>query len=363
MTVDVVLALGTRPEVIKMAPVKIALERRSVATEVWTTGQHEHLADLAATTFGLEFAKNLRATPATPGLNELWSATVTAFGDALRLAKPRLVVVQGDTTSGVACAVAASNERTAVAHVEAGLRSHDVRNPFPEETNRKIIGQIAEIHFTPTRAATENLMREGADRSSIEQVGNTSIDAAVQTHNAAAAPGLFGSVGGQRILVTLHRREALDEDLGAYVSSICDYLRSTAGVSALWPLHPNPRIRREINAVRGASDLIKIVEPLSYEQMIATLRETDVLVTDSGGLQEEASLFGIHTLVCRKATERMEAVDSGSAFLAPTSDQLRALLSQARLVRGTGELQLPTPFGDGAAATRIAKRIDAWISR
>jgi UDP-N-acetylglucosamine 2-epimerase (non-hydrolysing) len=350
----IAVVYGTRPEAIKLAPVVDALRMRGADVSVVWTGQHKTLTSgvdlvpdrslhlMAPNQSPAEFVNNCSAT-----LFRMWT----------RKEKPSRVVVQGDTATAFAAALTAFHLQIPVAHVEAGLRSGDLASPFPEEGYRRMISQIAYKHYAPTEDAAFNLRNSGISPSCIEVTGNTGIDAAL-----ASAKRDGNAVGdAPYVLVTLHRRESFGEPM----RNVCQAIKYLAGtldqegnpLSFVLPMHPNPAVREVIRDELCDVPFVSLIEPMAYDDLNATLRGAWCVLTDSGGIQEEAPTFGIPCLIARETTERPEALESGSAKLVGLDTQRIVVAIQELRLFPDIYRRMAVPrsiFGDGHAAERIA---------
>jgi UDP-N-acetylglucosamine 2-epimerase len=363
-----VLALfGTRPEAIKLAPVVRALRARPERFECLaaSTGQHRELVARALDAFGLAPDVQLDAMASAGSLGRL---TARLFGDLdglLESARPDWVVVQGDTTSAMVGAVAAFYRRIKVAHVEAGLRTGDRHAPFPEEVNRTFIGRVADLHFAPTPRAAANLRAEGVDDSAVLVTGNTAVDALLwaaerlgEAPPAGLGPELLAALEGRRlVLATCHRRESFGPALEGICRALGEVARRHPDVVVAYPVHPNPSVREPAHRLLGGEPRVALLDPLPYPAMVWLLRRCHCVLTDSGGLQEEAPTFGKPVLVLRDATERPEAVEAGCARLVGVSAgsivaAAAGLLGDPSAYRAMSGAR--NPFGDGRAGLRIA---------
>ncbi len=359
---SVLVVAGTRPEIIKLVPVVHALAHGgSMSVRFCHSGQHEELGQSVLEAAGIAPDERL-LRPVAPDIGALVAGLTTSIGAALDRQRPRVVVVQGDTATALAGAMAAFHRQIPVAHVEAGLRSGHIGRPWPEEGYRRMISRIAHWHFAPTRAAAQALVEEGVDEPFVEQVGNTVIDAlywAMGRIDADDALGCGGRAparaGGQTavVLATVHRREHAEGDLRA----IAEGLRALVArekVELVLPLHP--RAENEVlRDLLGRMPRIHIVEPLGYFAFLRVMRAARLIVSDSGGVQEEATALGRSLLVLRSETERPEALMAGTARLVGADTDLLLDEAQAALARPAPE---PSQvFGDGQAARRIASRL------
>jgi UDP-N-acetylglucosamine 2-epimerase (non-hydrolysing) len=350
---NILIVSGTRPEIIKLAPVYHALRESPWARVQWLhTGQHAEMAtqifdcfdvkpDVSLTRIGsslLEFSTGCRQQLEAVMSGQDWS----------------LVIVQGDTESAFQGALAAFYHRIPVAHVEAGLRTYNLNRPFPEEGLRQMISRLAQFHFAPTQGAQAALQAEGIADAKIHLTGNTVIDAqrwACKRHD------IRRSVPGRgHLLVTVHRRENWGQDVAEICHAIAEIAQLQPELDVLFPVHLNPVIQKPVNAILGGLPNVRLTPPLDYTQMQQALVDACLLLTDSGGLQEEAPTFGVPVLVLREETERPEAVDAGCALLIGATrslivrETLRLLNDPAAYARMA---QAGNPFGDGAASQRI----------
>ena len=362
----VLVAVGTRPEAIKLAPVIAALARRGAPTFLLSTGQHHEMLAQALAALGLEPDRDLAVMRPDQSLAALSASLLTAADALLAEVEPSWVVVQGDTTTVAMVALAAFYRGLRVAHVEAGLRTGDRRDPFPEEMNRTLLGHLADLHLAPTPKAREHLLAQGVDPAAVHVVGNTVIDALFAMRERVRDRSLadFGlgfdlPPGRRLVLVTLHRRESF----GAGLRAVCRGLRRLAEemageVEIVYPVHLNPNVREAAGEVLAGVPGVRLVEPLDYAAFVTLLTSATLVVTDSGGVQEEAAALGIPLLVTRRTSERPEALDAGVAELVGTDpDRLattaRRLLTDPALY---AERAVPTDaFGDGRAGERIAE--------
>ena len=362
---------GTRPEAIKLAPVVRELSARpNFHCKVCVTGQHRELLTQVLDLFDLRPDWNLAIMRPNQDLAYLTGAALSGVGQILDAFRPERVIVQGDTTTTFAGALAAFYHKIPVAHVEAGLRTDNIYAPWPEEVNRRLVSHVADLHFSPTARARDNLLREGIGDERIVVTGNTGIDAlfwvsALLDERAALrsrGKKILAGHGRDRrlILMTGHRRESFDGGL----TRICSAIARIAGrtdVTVVFPVHPNPNVRRAIEPLR-LHENIRLVEPVDYPELVYLLKKCYFVVTDSGGIQEEAPSFGKPVLVTRDTTERPEAMDLGLAKLVGTDerllfDHMTALLDDPREYGRMSRIE--NPYGDGLASGRIAARLAA----
>lgn len=369
----VMLAFGTRPEAIKMAPVYHALraDRESFDPFCCVTAQHRDMLDQALEVFGIIPAIDLDLMRAGQGLSDLTASVLTAMQASLAESKPDLVLVHGDTTTTMATALSAFYAGIPVGHVEAGLRSGNLRSPFPEEFNRRAVGMVAQYHFAPTEDARTNLLREECDPAAIVVSGNTVVDALsyvvdrLRPDNGeyVKAAGLldkdlpFDWRRGGFVLVTCHRRETFGQGLDEVCDAMIELAAAFPSIRFVLPVHPNPMVCTSLRTRLGAHPAIHLTSPLPYDAFILALKHCYFALTDSGGIQEEAPSLGKPVLVMRDVTERPEAVRSGTALL--VGSQRRGIVAAvSRLLSDAQEyerMRAPeNPYGDGQAARRIA---------
>lgn len=356
--IDVVL--GTRPEAVKLAPVVRELLAREATPRVVLTGQHRELLEPLLETLGLgaHVAVDLDAMRHGQSLNGLAARVVTGLDAHWARSTPAAVVVQGDTTSATCAALAAFHRGLPVGHVEAGLRSGRRDDPFPEEMNRRLVTRLASLHFAPTPAALENLHREGVDTECTMLTGNTAIDSLLWVRASGLGRSSFAARDrpGSKVLVTLHRRESQGTPMRLLARELAS-VAAALDLHLVVPVHSSGAVRASIEPELAGRPGVDLVGPLAYEDFVATLADADVVVTDSGGVQEEAPALGTPVLVARETSERMEAVAAGNAILAGTDaravGRLLGRLATDDALRAT--MTRPSfPFGDGSAAGRIA---------
>ena len=301
---------GTRPELIKMAPVIHALQADPQCFKVETicTGQHKELLIPLVEWFKLRIDRNLDVMRAGQGLNELTGRLMTEFGKLFAEVHYDCVIGQGDTTSVFAAAFAAFHEKIPFVHVEAGLRTFDRDLPFPEEMNRVLVGRLASLHFAPTESAAENLRKEGILESNLFMVGNTAIDALRYTVRNIENPAKSSNTDKKLILVTAHRRENFGEPLQRICKAIRHLAEKSDNLEFVFPVHPNPNVRSLVFEALGGLDNVHLIDPAPYEQLVAYLQRSHLVLTDSGGIQEEAPALGKPVLVLREETERLNSL-------------------------------------------------------
>ncbi len=358
MTRPVALVFGTRPEAIKMAPLAAELGRRRPVSIV-VTAQHRALLDGVLRTFDLVPDVDLDLMQPGQSLTDLGGRALMALGRAFEALQPAAVLVHGDTTTTLAASVAGYYAGVPVGHVEAGLRTGDLRRPFPEEGNRRVTAAVADWHFCPTEQARRNLLREGVDDARIVVTGNTVIDAlhaALPRARALGRPAGLPPLEGRLLLVTAHRRESQGEGLASLCRALLALVGMYADLQVVYPLHPNPAVEAVAREVL-IHPRIHLIPPQEYLPFLWLLDRCDLVLTDSGGLQEEAPALGRPVLVARDVTERPEAVAAGTVRLVGT-DAARVVAEISRLFDDRTAYEAMAravnPYGDGTASRRIA---------
>lgn len=361
------IVLGTRPEAIKLAPVILELQRtKDFELRVCVTGQHRQMLDPMLSLFSIRADYDLDIMRPDQTLPVLTARLVEGVGEVVKREEPTVVLVQGDTTTAMAGALAGFYARVKVGHVEAGLRTGNKWAPFPEEMNRRLITQLADLHFAPTQRAVDNLLQESIPAHRIFLTGNTVVDALMFILERGKGHDVFSDLrldpGRKIVLVTVHRRESF----GAAMENICSAIRCIAtsrpDVQIVFPVHLNPSVRkvvfRELSSVRQ----VLLIDPLDYLSFVRLMASADIIMTDSGGIQEEAPSFGVPVVVLREVTERPEAVEAGLAKLVGTDPDRIAievirLVDSAERAKNSGGHPVPraNPFGDGKAARRVVE--------
>ena len=367
----VAVVFGTRPEAIKLFPVIHALQaREQIDARVIVTAQHRGLLDQVLEIAGIKPDIDLNAMMPNQTLDGLTAKLIVELGKAFDAEKPDRVLVHGDTLTTMVASLAAYYRQIPVAHVEAGLRSGDIYHPWPEEVNRRVVACIADMNFAPTQAAADALLRENRDARGVHVTGNTVIDALLATRERIAAmpslaqglDDLAARFAGRRIVaVTSHRRENFGGGMEAIARSIAD-IAARPDVAVIFPVHPNPNVRPVMEAVLGGLPNVAMIEPLDYPHFVRLLDMCHLVLTDSGGVQEEAPSLGKPVLVMRETTERPEGVAAGTAKLVGTDRarivrEVLALLDDESAYAAMARAH--NPFGDGHAAERIAGVIAA----
>lgn len=369
MKTSILVVFGTRPEAIKMAPLVHALQRDpAFVAEVCVTGQHREMLDSVLSLFAIRPKFDLKVMKPGQDLTDITVAILAGMKDVLGQFQPDIVLVHGDTSTTFATTLAAYYQKIPVGHVEAGLRTGRLYSPWPEEANRKLTGTLATLHFAPTETSRLNLLREGVPQEHIHVTGNTVIDALLEVVQRLSEDAEFRQLGETQfpylrpdrrlILVTGHRRESF----GGGFERICQALAETAqafpDVDIVYPVHFNPNVREPVNRLLGGISNIHLIPPLDYLPFVYLMNRAHLVLTDSGGIQEEAPSLGKPVLVMRDTTERPEAVDAGTVKLVGT-DAATITSSIARLLNDTAEWQRMSrahnPYGDGQAARRIVE--------
>jgi UDP-N-acetylglucosamine 2-epimerase (non-hydrolysing) len=368
----VMVVFGTRPEAIKMAPVVQAFKKTGLTCEVAVTAQHREMLDQVLNLFQIQPDYDLNLMQAGQTLADITTRALNGLGEVFEKAKPDMVLVHGDTTTTFVAALAAFYAHIPVGHVEAGLRTGNKYSPFPEEMNRKLAGALSDLHFAPTDTAKNNLLREGVPEEKIFVTGNTVIDALLATvrpeyefSDPELSHILKKEQGKRMILVTTHRRENLGEPMRQIYHGLETVLEKFPDTYVVFPVHKNPSVRQVVTEILGDNSRVHLIEPMDYEPFVNLMARANIILTDSGGIQEEAPSLGIPVLVVRDTTERPEAVDAGTVALVGTSydkivQELSILLSNQQTYHKMAHAV--NPYGDGHASERIAKIIKESVS-
>jgi UDP-N-acetylglucosamine 2-epimerase (non-hydrolysing) len=358
----VLTVFGTRPEAVKLAPVLLELSRypEKFESKICVTAQHREMLDQVLGWFDIRPDYDLNLMTPNQDLSQFASKALSALTEVVKAEIPDIVLVQGDTTTVMAASLAAFYQRIPVGHVEAGLRTGDMYAPFPEEMNRRVTGVLASYHYAPTERSRAALLAENVPSEKVLLTGNTVVDAQRLTLTRAVTPHAGLDNGRKKVLVTAHRRE----NFGPALQSICAALRDLAvnnpDIDVVYPVHLNPNVREPVMNLLDKIPNMFLIDPMRYEQFTHLLSRSHFVITDSGGVQEEAAALGKPTLILRDKTERVEAVESGTAFLvgARRDDILAAV---ERLLQDDGHrLRMSQPaatFGDGYAAERIVAHL------
>ena len=360
---SILVVFGTRPEVIKLAPVIRALRARPDEVDlcVCSTAQHREILDDGLRAFDITPDVDLSLMRENQKLGELFGRMSSALHEVFLERKPDIVVVQGDTLTVMSAAVTAFLDGAEVAHVEAGLRTNDKRQPFPEEANRRLAGVVADYHFAPTAAAREALLAEGVDGESIRVTGNTGIDSLYWMREQGVADELPVDLGGRRlVLVTAHRRESFGEPMREVFHALREVADRCEDVQLVYPVHPNPNVHGPAHELLGDHPRITLTAPLPYPELASLLLASTLVITDSGGLQEEAPSVEKPVLVLREKTERPEAVHAGAARLVGTDRELIVREATRLLADEAARAEMarhPRLYGDGLASQRIVETL------
>ncbi|HEV8468120.1 MAG TPA: UDP-N-acetylglucosamine 2-epimerase (non-hydrolyzing) [Candidatus Limnocylindria bacterium] len=365
----VLVVLGTRPEAVKLAPLIRALRARAgIDVRVCVTGQHREMLQPILELFDVDPDYDLDLMTPAQTLSGLTAGVVDGVTEVIDASRPSWVVVQGDTTTALAAALAAFYRGIAVAHVEAGLRTNDMRRPFPEEANRRLIDVLADLRFAPTERARQNLLREGCSPATVRVTGNTGIDALhhVLTLDYDIARGPLAGLALHRriVLVTAHRRESFGRGIAAICQAVLRLVEEVDDIQVVYPVHLNPSVRDPVREHLGGHDHISLIPPLDYASLVQLMHRSTLILTDSGGIQEEAPSLGRPVLVLREVTERPEAVEAGCARVVGTNasrivSEARRLLKDSEAYRRMAHVA--SPFGDGRASARIVEALSAGI--
>ena len=370
--IRIMTVFGTRPEAIKMAPVVQALQESDrFEVVVAVTAQHREMLDQVLRLFEIEPKYDLDIMAADQTLFDVTSRSLLGLNEVLTLEKPDMVLVHGDTTTTFAGALASFYHQILVGHVEAGLRTGDKYSPYPEEMNRKLTGVLTDLHFAPTETAKKNLLKEGVPVERIIVTGNTVVDALLKTVKQGYTfddLALNKALESEKriILVTTHRRENLGEPMRQVYRALRDVLEAHPDTVAVFPVHKNPKVRDVVEAELGGHDRVVLIEPLDYEPFANLLNHSALILTDSGGIQEEAPSLGKPVLVLRDTTERPEAVGAGTVRLVGTDQDTVYQAAHDLLSDEKAYLDMSTasnPYGDGTAAVQIVEAIEKYFSQ
>ncbi len=360
--VKVMTVFGTRPEAIKMGPLVKELEQREgVESIVCVTAQHRQMLDQVLQTFNIKPDYDLNIMKPGQTLTEITTRALTKLDEVIKEVKPDIVLVHGDTTTTFAGSMAAFYNQVAIGHVEAGLRTYDKYSPFPEEVNRQMTGVVADLHFAPTEVAKKHLLQEMKKEETIFVTGNTAIDALKTTiREDYTHPVLEGLNGDRYILLTAHRRENLGEPMRGMFTAIRRILEEFDDLQVIYPIHMNPLVRDMAKEVFGDNDRVHLIEPLEVLDFHNFLNKSHLIMTDSGGIQEEAPSLGKPVLVLRNTTERPEGVAAGTLKLAGTDEETIYQLAKELLTDESAYAKMANasnPYGDGHASRYIVDAI------
>jgi UDP-N-acetylglucosamine 2-epimerase (non-hydrolysing) len=363
----VMLVFGTRPEAVKMAPLVLELQKRSEQFEtiVTVTAQQREMLDQVLTIFGITPDYDLNIMKARQTLTHITTKVMAGLDELYQEVKPDIVLVHGDTTTSFAASLAAYYNQIPVGHVEAGLRTWNKYSPFPEELNRQLTGVIADLHFSPTDQARQNLLDEGKNTESITVTGNTAIDAMSTTVDAHYAHPILEQAAGKRlVLVTAHRRENLGDNMEHMFTAIRRIADAHPDTMIVYPVHLNPAVRDIAHRILGNHERIQLIEPLGLIDFHNFASRSYLILTDSGGVQEEAPSLGVPVLVLRDTTERPEGIQAGTLKLAGT-DEENIFKMADQLLRDDeaheAMAKASNPYGDGHASVRIAAYLQYYF--
>ena len=365
MPIKAAIILGTRPELIKLAPVITAMrENPKFEPFVLSTGQHREMLDQAMSMFGIVADLDLDLMSPNQSLIGVLQASIEGIGNTLVRESPDVVLVQGDTTTALSGAQVGYFMGIPVGHVEAGLRSGNINAPFPEEMNRILISRLAKWHFAPTELARDNLLAESVSSEAIHITGNTVVDSLKELtlHRAREVKNKKAekiiSKGSRLILVTLHRRESFGGPIEGICQALAEIVNENQNVELLFPVHLNPKVREVVNRILGGNKRVHLTDPLDYVEFIGALRSAYFVITDSGGVQEEAPIFGVPVLLVRETTERIEGVDAGVVCKVGFNPENLLSISNRLLANPDIHLKMSKQtelYGDGNAADRIVE--------
>ena len=365
--IKVMTIFGTRPEAIKMAPVvKCLRNTKGIDATVCISAQHREMLDQVLETFGIEADYDLNIMHVGQTLNEITCKVLDGLDKIFKSEKIDLVLVHGDTTTTFAGALAAFYNKVAIGHVEAGLRTWNKYSPYPEEMNRSMVGRIADLHFAPTKLSAQNLIKENIEEDKIFITGNTAIDAMKDTVKENYSHRIFEWTGDKKtLLLTAHRRENLGKPMYNIFKAV-KRITDKHDVKVIYPIHLNPQIRNIAKEVLGDTDKVKIIEPLEVVDFHNFINKANIILTDSGGIQEEAPSLGKPVLVLRDTTERPEGIEAGTLKLVGT-DENDIFNETEKLLTDDKEYEkmshASNPYGDGNASQRICDVILKWGAR
>lgn len=358
---------GTRPEAIKMAPLVKALEQEEMLEPiVVVTAQHREMLDSVLSTFEIKPKYDLNIMKSGQTLSEITSKSITQLEQVIQLEKPDMVLVHGDTMTTFAGGLAAFYNQVPIGHVEAGLRSYDKYSPFPEEVNRQLVGVLADLHFAPTKNAASHLLSEGKYSESVVVTGNTAIDAMKYTVDDNYKSNIMDKYHDKKIiLMTAHRRENIGQPMENIFKAVRCLIDEYTDLALVYPMHKNPKVREVAQKILGSHDRIELIEPLDVVDFHNFAKKSYFILTDSGGIQEEAPSFNKPVLVLRSVTERPEGVEAGTLKVIGTNKQnvyqaAKELIDDERLYHQMSEAS--NPYGDGFASERIVNHIKYYLN-
>lgn len=362
----IALILGTRPEAIKMAPVYFELEKRGEQADIISTGQHRQMLDQALQIFDIKPRFDLHVMTDRQSLSLLTQKIIAGLQELFDREKYDIVLVQGDTTTSFCGALVSFYNKIPVGHIEAGLRTNSIYDPFPEEINRRLTSKIASMNFAATSVSADNLLKEGITEKSIFITGNTVIDSIkwIQKNkqfDTNAIRQKYNVASGKYILMTLHRRENYGRPMEEIFRAVKKFLQSNSEYKLIFPVHMSPDVREYVyKNMEGVKNVI-LTQPVDYIDFIALMSESSFILTDSGGIQEEAPTFGIPTVVLRNTTERTEALSAGTAILAGTyENEILACLELMTTEKCLEMVKIKNPYGDGFASQKIVDILQSY---
>src|SRR5699024_4149057 len=361
--IKVMTVFGTRPEAIKMAPLVLELKKRTdqFLPIVVITAQHREMLDQVLDIFGITPDIDLNIMRQKQTIAQITTRVLTGLDDVLKTKKPDIVLVHGDTTTTLAASLAAVYNQIPIGHVEAGLRTGNKYSPYPEEMNRQLTGVMADLHFSPTETAKQNLLAENKPIERIVVTGNTAIDALKTTVDTHYSHPVLETIGNKRlVLVTAHRRENLGSHMEQMFRAIKRLVETHDDICVVYPVHLNPLVRQTASVILGGNDRIQLIEPLDVVDFHNFAARSHLILTDSGGVQEEAPSLGVPVLVLRDTTERPEGIEAGTLKLAGTDEETIFHLADELLSNPIAHEQMAravNPYGDGEASRRIADSI------
>ncbi|MCS5348159.1 UDP-N-acetylglucosamine 2-epimerase (non-hydrolyzing) [Staphylococcus aureus] len=363
----IMTVFGTRPEAIKMAPLVKALEKDDMLEPiVVVTAQHREMLDSVLKTFEIKPKYDLNIMKSGQTLSEITSKSITQLEQVMHLEKPDMVLVHGDTMTTFAGGLAAFYNQVPVGHVEAGLRSYDKYSPFPEEINRQLVGVIADLHFAPTKNAARHLLNEGKKSESVVVTGNTAIDAMKYTVDEDYKSNIIDQYRDKKfILMTAHRRENIGIPMENIFKAVKRLVDENTDLALVYPMHKNPQVRKVAQKILGNHERIELIEPLDVLDFHNFAKQAYFILTDSGGIQEEAPSFNKPVLVLRNVTERPEGVEAGTLKVVGTNEEdvyqaTKQLINDNRMYQQMSEAH--NPYGDGYASERIVNHIKYYLN-
>jgi len=365
--IKVLVSIGTRPEMIKMAPVVQELRGRrdQFSVRVLFTAQHRDMLDQMAAFFGIRGDIDLDIMTENQTLSSVTARIMDRMHAVLEAERPDIVLAQGDTTTVMVTALACYYLHIPFGHVEAGMRTADKRNPFPEEINRRLAGQLADLHFAPTDREREALLAEQVPSAAIVTTGNTVVDAVLSTAARDLPLPVSLDAGAEMVLVTVHRRESFGQKIRNIFAAVREVAERRPATRVVYPVHPNPNVRQTAHDMLGDVSNVHLLPPVDYGEFIALMKRATLILTDSGGIQEEAPSLQVPVLVLRDVTERPQAVECGLARLVGTDTATIVQHAMGLLEHPEARQRMTqnaNPFGDGRAASRIADAITTYLN-